>query len=396
MWKAKERMSANRGRSPSNYVAEWFGHIVWPPEEVDASREAIRDQTEERCPFLSSATAIDHLCTKKKKENDVDIRTGFCTASSPSTGVREDWLACPWRVFDEPFTLITDAIRRLYGVAADEKILVFPLTRFGDQVVREAVCALDDNVTSSRVFAFSSNPPALGGEVDIPETDRSPGNKVDVSISEVLGSETGGLRLGCSAMFEIQTADFHGSPLHAIGQLRELGPARNGAGYHRRIATNAVALGDRVQVPNKANIFKRTIYQMIVKIQLAKDEGCTGFAVVLPEPVWRSWERHLGQPHLLPDERDPDVLQLRAPADGDRDPVIEAEPAWILVFKVDRESRASPKPLKIVERIATNSAALIHYTFDAAPEAAIEEGAMATFTQTFRKRLMSHWTGRTP
>jgi hypothetical protein len=385
-------MSAARRRPPSNYVAEWFGHIVWPAEQVDASPEAVRDQTAERCPFLSSATATELLCIKRTKEDGVDIRTGFCTASSPSTGVREDWLACPWRVFDEPFTLIADAVRRLYGLAADESILVFPVTRFGSPAVREAVHALDDHAAESpRVFAFSSNPRALGGEIDVPETDRSPGNKVDVSIFEVLGTQAGGPSLGRSAIFEIQTADFHGSPLHAVRQLRRLGPPRGDAGYHRGIAANSVALGDRVEVPNKANIFKHTIYQMILKIQMAKDEGCMGFAVVLPEPVWRSWERHLGQPKLLTDQRNPDVFQLRAPADGDGDSVIEAEPAWILVFRVDRQSAESPKPLKVVKRIATDSAALIHYAFDAAPQAAIEEGAMATFAQTFRGRLMRHW-----
>lgn len=387
-------MSAVRRKPPNNYVTEWFGHMVWPAGEIDSSTGAIHDQTLERCPFLSSATGTELLCTKKTKDNGSDIRSGFCTASSPSSGVREDWLACPWRVFDESFTLITDAVRRLYGVAAEEKILVFPLTRFGDPLVRKAVDALDgDAARSPRVFAFSSNPPVLGGEVDIPETARSPGNKVDVSIFEVLGTEKEEPRLGRSAIFEIQTADFHGSPLHAVRQLRQLGPPGGRIGYHRNIAANAVALGDRVQGPNKANVFKRTIYQMILKIQMAKDETCAGFAVVIPEPVWRSWERHLGQPGLVQDARDPDVLQLRMPAGEDEDPVVEAKPAWILVFRVDRESQASPKPLKIVKRIATDSATLIHHAFDSAPEAAIEEGAMATFARTFRGRLMRSWTG---
>lgn len=391
-------MPAHRRRAPNNYVAEWFGHIVWPAEEVDAGPAAAMNQAGERCPFLSSATADEVLCTKKAKEDGVEYRTGFCTANSPSTGVREDWLACPWRVFDKPFTLVTDAIRRLYRIPPDEDVLAFPVTRFGSGRVRAAVEALDDPGTGSpRVFAFSSNPPTLGGEVDIPETDRSPGNKVDVSIFEVLGTEADGPRVGRSAIFEIQTADFHGSPLHAIAHLRRLGPpGATDGGYHADISANAADLGERVEGPNKANIFKRTIYQMILKIQMAKDEGCAGFAVVLPEPVWRSWERHLGQPALIADDENPGVLHLRAPQADDGDALVEPEPAWILVFRIDRESGDSPKALRIVKRIATDSAALIHYTFDAAPEAAIEGGAMATFASTFRGRLIRHWASRTP
>src|SRR5882672_6281091 len=98
-------------RETSNYVAEWFGHIVWPPGEVATTPEAIRDQTAERCPFLSSATKQEVPCIKRITAGDRDYRTGFCTQSSVSSGTRRDWLACPARVFDEPFTLIHEAIR---------------------------------------------------------------------------------------------------------------------------------------------------------------------------------------------------------------------------------------------------------------------------------------------
>lgn len=383
-------MAAGRRRIPSNYVAEWFGHVVWPEQDVDSTSGAVLDQTSERCPFLSNATATDMSCAKQSKEDNLPIRTGLCTVSSPSTGVRENWLACPWRVFDESFTLITEAIRRLYRIGRDEPILAFPVTRFGSPEAQSAVRALDrGRATAPRVFAFSSNPHALGGEIEIPETNRSPGSKVDVSIFEVLGTRDDSPMLGRAGLFEIQAGDFHGSPLHAIRQLRRLGPPSSAAPYHDNIIANAAALGDGVQGPNKANIFKRTIYQMILKIQMAKDERCAGFAAVLPEPVWRSWSCHLGAPELIPDEHDPDVWHLRAPGAGYAGTLVEAEPAWILVFRIDRESDQSPKPLEIVKRIATDSRALLHYAFDAAPEAAIAEGAMEAFEATFRERLVA-------
>jgi hypothetical protein len=356
-------------RPPSSFVAEWFGHIVWPPSEVDASPEAVRNQTEQRCPFLSSATARDVPCIKKATIDGVDVRTGFCTQSSTSSGAREDWLACPARVFDEPFTLIHDAVVHIFNLGTDEPFRVLPLTRF--------------------------NEPTLGGEIDIPETPRSPGNKVDVSIFEILGIETNGKpRLGRFSIFEIQTADFHGSPLHAIRELRRLGPPERIVDYHRHIAANPLKLGDRLEGPNKANIFKRTIYQMILKIQMAKDPRCAGFCVVLPEPVWQSWARHLGNPALTDDPSAEGILRLVAPAPVDQSPdesIVAPEPAWIIVFKLDRESELSPRPLQIVKRIRTDSAALIHYAFDDAPQAAIEEGALRTFEASFARRLGAVW-----
>lgn len=384
-------------RPPSSFVAEWFGHVVWPPDEVDTSSEAVRNQTESRCPFLSSATARDVPCIKKAKIDGIELRTGFCTQSSPSTGTREDWLACPARVFDEPFTLIRDAVFHIFKLADDESFTVVPLTRFGDEAIQDLVrsIAADDAVRPRhRVFAFASNPPTLGGEIDIPETPRSPGNKVDVSIFEIVGVDGQGKPdVGRFAIFEIQTADFHGSPLHAIAELRRLGPPTRDVGYHELIAANPDLLGKKLEGPNKANIFKRTIYQMILKIQMAKDPRCAGFCVVLPEPVWQSWARHLGDPELVDDPDVKGILRLRAPSvEGpDDETVVEPEPAWIIVFKVDRESTLSPRPLKIVKRIATDSAALIHYAFDEAPEAAIDAGALQTFGATFASRLELHW-----
>lgn len=391
---------ARKPRPPNSFIAEWFGHVVWPPEEVDASPEAVKNQTEQRCPFLSSATARDVPCIKKATMGGVEFRTGFCTQSSTSTGTREDWLACPARVFDEPFTLIRDAVAHIFKLDTGEPFTVLPLTRFSDPAIRALVPSVDRQGAgepAGRVFAFASNPPTLGGEIDIPETPRSPGNKVDVSIFEILGvGAVGEPRLGQFAIFEIQTADFHGSPLHAVSGLRSLGPPACDVDYHGLIAANPLLLGTKLEGPNKANIFKRTIYQMILKIQMAKDPRCAGFCVVLPEPVWQSWARHLGDPTLTEDAGAQGILRLRAPSPAGESPdksVIEPEPAWIIVFKVDRESELSPRPLKIVKRIATDSAALIHFAFDEAPEAAIQAGALQAFEATFAARLRLNWNG---
>lgn len=363
----------------SNYVAEWFGHVVWPPEAVDDSDTARSNQINEICPFLTSATNERQGCGKQKK-------TGFCTASSKSTGAREDWLACPYRVFDQHFALIREAVRRIYRIPEDP-IDVFPITRASEPAIKQRI---RDATEGRRVFLFSAN--KLGGEIDIPETDASPGSKVDVTICEAIGISDNKPNLGQTAIFEIQTADFHGSPLHAINAIRELRDS-DPQGYHDVLKANGSIAGKKMEGPNKANIFKRTIYQIIVKIQMAKDPRCAGFCVVLPEPVWNSWASHLGQPELQRDENDPEVSRLKAPevetAEGAE--VVEPEPAWILVFRIDRDSTDSPRPLAIVHRIATDSRALAHYAFDEAPEQAIERGALDRYRDSFKQRLKTNW-----
>ncbi len=61
------------------------------------------------------------------------------------------------------------------------------------------------------VFVFSAQ--KLGGEIDLPETDASPGAAVDMSVIEVLQANRSGHPevFGKHMFYEIQTADFHGS-----------------------------------------------------------------------------------------------------------------------------------------------------------------------------------------
>ena len=244
-----------------------------------------------------------------------------------------------------------------------------------------------------RVFAFASNPPALGGEIDIPPTVRSPANKVDVTIAEVLGGDAqDGLRLGRFAVFEIQTADFHGSPLHAIGHLRRLGPPTKRDGYHAAIAANGPLLGDRVEGPNRANIFKRTIYQIILKIQMAQGT-VRGICAVIPEPVWRSWAVHLGGPELVPDQLSPGgVAGLRAQARG------EDDAAWSSPRLVDSScSGSTARPLRrrrsrwrswrASRRIPTRSS----LPFGPRQRLRSSRRAMAKFAEAFERRLSSRW-----
>ncbi len=387
----RKRTSPAADAGPAgNFIAEWFGYRVWPT--LDESEAARRDQPARICPFLTSAKRETTGCIKTAR--GYDQPTGVCTISSDSNGVRENWLACPFRILDQHFTLLGGAIRTLFHVPTDQRIVLFPVTVLSNlDRKREVHQALSQG---TRVFAFSGG--KLGGEVDVPETDYSPGAKVDNSVIEITGIEdaTGTPdQFGKHMFFEIQTADFHGSPLHAVRLLREKCPQDTAEPYQSTIAASPHDCGQRVEGPNKSNIFKRTIYQMILKIELAAQEQSAGFAIVLPIPVWQSWLKHLGQPSLLADAAAPEIFHLPSPAIEQPGQPAERPRSWIFVFDIDREASESPAPLKILYRIAVTSAALSRYAFEVAPRKAIEHGAIDNFRRVLiRERVINGWEGK--
>lgn len=375
-----------RGATRGNFIAEWFGHRVWPT--VDGSDAAIRNQSSRSCPFLTFATGEDRKCIKIPRSGAEP--TGVCTVSSDSNGERQDWLACPYRILDQDFTLLIEAVRTLYRVEPSVEVLVLPVTVFHRQDVRERVNAAIRSPTA-RVFAFTSD--KLGGEVDIPETDASPGAKVDVSIIELLATDAAtGVpsEFGRHVFYEIQTSDFHGSPLHAIGLLQGLCPARTTEPYHDRLRENVEICGTGVEGPNKANVFKRTIYQTILKVRMAEHPACAGFMLVLPLSVWESWRRHFGLPKLDAHEGDARLVSLAGPGEEAAMLRVSAR-SWIFVFDIDRESTESPQPIRTVLRIATSAEALSHFAFLAAADAGVAAGVIDRFREVLSRRVLSNW-----
>jgi len=382
--KAKKKPPATcRG----NYVVEWFGFRVWGA--VDTSATAVAYQTNRNCPFLSIATRQTTECVKAAR--GYDEPTGVCTISSDSNATRQDWLACPFRILDQHFTLLGGAVRSVYGVPDGVQVLLFPTTVL-DNPERQNELRQALNKSDFRAFAFAAS--KLGGEVDVPETDASPGGKVDVSVIEILACDkkTGvPSRFGKHLFFEIQTADFHGSPLHAVRKLAKKCPRGARVGYHKLFKARPDDCGERVEGPNKANIFKRTIYQMVLKMELTRDPTCAGFVIVLPVPVWDSWLRHLGQPTITPVEGS-DIDSLLTLDESDSSPgATESLTCVTVVFDIDRDSEESPQPLKIVQRISVQPEALIHFAFKAAPQYAINHDAIKRFREVLQKRVTGNW-----
>ncbi|WP_221088245.1 PDDEXK family nuclease [Deinococcus aquaedulcis] len=389
----KKKGNREKGKRPprirtpqGNYVAEWFGHRVWPV--VDRSEEARRHQAQRACPFLSQATGEHTECIKKAKGWDEPY--GVCTINSTSNGTPQDWIACPYRTLDQHFTLLASAVRTSYAVDDQVQIALLPLTVLHKLEQRERI--RDLLARGGRVFLFSSQ--KLGGEIDLSETPASPGALVDTSVVEVSAVDASGApsTFGRHLFYEIQTADFHGSPLHVATRLKALCPrVESGTeppeDYHgpllQAMERGENVCGDKVEGPNKANIFKRTIYQMIFKMALARHPESEGFAIVLPVAVWESWLRHLGQPRLLPVGGDPDHVALLAP-DERVETVAATNNAAVFVFEIDTTSAESPHPLRLVKRVTCSVDALIHHTFRAASGKAMEHNVV----EGFRKQLM--------
>lgn len=374
------------GSMNGSFVAEWFGHRVWPDvTDSDAARD---DQSRRACPFLTAATGEPALCVKLARGWQEPY--GVCTISSDSNGARQDWIACPHRTLDQHFTLLATAVRRAFGLKKRRALLLLPLTVLHRQEERARIRTT--LLAGSRVFLFSTQ--KLGGEIDLPETEASPGAAVDISVFEVLESEEDGkpLTFGKHLFYEIQTADFHGSPLHAAALLRDL-CAKGAASldYHQALKSRIEICGTGVEGPNKANIFKRTIYQMIFKIELARDPQCAGFAIVLPVPVWQSWLRHLGQPQLTAQTRKDKRVHLAIPFEASTASGQRAQ-ATIYVFDIDRSADESPHPLHIVQEVAVSADALVYHTFVRASNEALERGVIETFRRSFMRRVQQGWT----
>jgi hypothetical protein len=149
--------------------------------------------------------------------------------------------------------------------------------------------------------------------------------------------------------------------------------------------------GRGVEGPNKANIFKRTIYQMIFKTELARHSNCAGFAILLPVPVWESWRKHLGQPDLVRVDSDPGHVALLAPGEvGTRDPTLGS--ATIYVCDIDTQSPESPQPLCITQRVTCTARALSYYAFVGAADRACERRVVDSFRATFAERIERAWS----
>ncbi|MEV6929409.1 hypothetical protein AB0M46_33635 [Dactylosporangium sp. NPDC051485] len=365
------------------HVAEWFGHRVFPV--VSASRTALRDQTEKRCPFLSKAFHEDRQCIKVKKDGTGPSQ-GVCTISTTSNGSRQDWLVCPVRALDQD--LLRPIIRHLYAVAPDDEIMLTAASGLKKaDVAASVIAALRQG--QQRVFVYFEA--KAGGEIQFKATAASPLMSLDTTVIELVAPAANStdrmpFALGRYAAVELQTADMHGTYAKAVEALRsalDLHPAQ----FHRQLAENPEWPRRKIEGPNIANVFKRTFYQIVFKFQVTNQDDSAGSVLALPQPVWDSWRRFLGNPQI---SRNPDGTGTLLD-----DP--SAEPrSWIYVFDVAERPGPSggATPVEVRDRIRTDGATLARLALVVSPARAVDfevhRGVVTTARDRLREMLPTH------
>lgn len=353
-----------------NFISEWFGHRVYPA--VVASQQTLADQSGQICPFLSSVKGAQQGCVKQAASR------GVCTISSSSNGPRQDWVVCPYRAFDQGF--FKTIVSRLYS-EQEGRLAIFPAPNIGSASVQTEIRRLVDAGRTVLVY-FDVK---IGGEISLSPTSQSPEMAFDVTFVSIKKAKSS-YALGRFAIVEIQTMDFHGSYKKAVQNLE------HGLRLHRQqfppvLQDNLHWLGEGIEGPNIANVFKRTFYQMMFKFSFGKNESCAGTALAIPAAVWDSWQRFLGGPDLIKSKDG--TFRLRAP--GQSLPTKKV-PAWIYVFDIDAKDKGTPSRMRIERVIAASSEALAYYALQKAPSAASthlmsQEGIYSTL----RRRLLDYW-----
>ena len=178
--------------------------------------------------------------------------------------------------------------------------------------------------------------------------------------------------------------DFHGSYRRAVQNLKDA-LRLHGDRFADVLQENDRWLGERIEGPNIANVFKRTFYQMMLKFQIGVHPRSVGTALAVPQAVWDSWQPHLGRPELV--ARADGTHALHHPDVSDA-----SVGAWILVFDVDSESARHPNPIVVKRTIATNAASIARYALEDVPRSAFSSSAADsdTLVAAIHRRL-SAW-----
>lgn len=386
-----------------NYISEWFGHRVYPAVRITAESRA--DQKAGRCPFLTNVKGSDTECIKPENAK------GVCTVNSASNKqngipVRQDWLVCEYRAFDPG--LLRTVAARLYGEPDPARLALYGAVTTSRPEVQDEIRRL---LTSGegRVLVYFDE--KVGGEIKISASEDSPSLSFDVTLVELL--DVPGSRapdLGRYAVLELQTMDYHGTYAHAVDLMLHARDKGFKKDFPEQFAARPDWLAEGISTPNIANVFKRTIHQMLFKFPLGTADACAGTALAVPRAVWDSWQRFLARPPLV-DVGD-GTFRLEgpeSPVDVGAAPIVAAKagtstergapkvPAWIVVFDFDAGADVTPSPVRVTHVIATSASALAHYAYVAAPREIVRVlDQRQGVPEALRIRLGAFWPALLP
>lgn len=352
-----------------NFISEWFGHRVYP--KAIASQKSIEDQSHCLCPFLTAAKGTATECVKAPTSK------GVCTINSASNGGPQDWVVCPYRIFDH--NLLKALTKNLYEITADDQYHLYAAPLLEKPNKRLEIFQL--LAKKHRVFIYFDQ--KLGGEIQISATSSSPQMLFDVTVVELFSTTGEDLTLGKFAIMEIQTMDFHGSYRKAVERINsalELHPSD----FHSVLNQNQWWLSEKIEGPNIANVFKRTFYQLMFKFRIAASRVCAGCVITVPESVWDGWQPFLGSPtlrHIAGDEYLLPQANLQSELESN---------SWIYVVSADFEEEKTPSQLLIKKRIRCSAKDLAHYAIEEAPKAAIAE-LESNMMPILARRIRKFW-----
>ena len=335
--------------APGNYVSEWFGHRVYPI--VVSTPKSLADQRNERCPFLSHATGTDRACIKS------DASKGVCTINSPSNGVRQDWLVCPYRALNP--NLVGSAVKRLFSLPNRASPRILPAVNLEEADERTNVAR---RVSAGELASIYFRLQARRRAID----------PADSALARVL-VRYDDRRVGEGKRYPAYWQVRHfgnpngGFPWLVCAAVRNLGEGlrMHGDRFGTTLSDYQHWLAEGIEGPNIANVFKRTFYQMMFKFQLGQHDRCAGCVLAIPQSVWDSWQKHLGGPELTP-ERD-GSFSLVAP--NHRPP--GRFPAWIFVFDTVPREGVTPSPIILTKVIGTDAPSMSYWALEVAPKAAL-------------------------
>ena len=130
--------------------------------------------------------------------------------------------------------------------------------------------------------------------------------------------------------------------------------------------------GRKIEGPNIANVFKRTIYQLILKFDIAGRERCAGVVLGLPEAVWNSWGPHFGGLEWADESGE------------------ERRNSWIFVLRPNRNPESEHSGMEIYKEIRTEARALVHRAFTIVPERIADKALPGIFESIISRTRRFH------
>lgn len=327
-------------KHPTNFISEWYGVRLHPALTSTGHSDTIELIKRKQCPFLTSALDKATVCTKNANSK------GVCTITT-TRGSSRDWIVCPYRVLEKH--IICEVTRRIFADGRGQ-LPVYPVVHLEEEVRRRTIF---EQASKGSIYLYFQE--KLGGEIGLSKSKTTPELSFDITIVEC-SAEGDWLIVKRYGLLEVQTMDFHGSYRHAVRALENAIDLHK-EGFAEQLKNNPEWSGRSIEGPNIANVFKRTLYQLLLKFELAGKDRCAGVVLGLPESVWESWGPHFGGLDWVDEGGHWTAEGARA-----------RNNSWVFVLRPEEESDSPFWNIAIVAQMNLDGSILVERAFDVVPD----------------------------